>query len=71
LEEPAYEGWQEKMVFNLANSLSQTDKIIRERVYKVFELVHSDLSKRVRDATEMMVTKANMVPRGTNGSLRL
>lgn len=71
LDDPAYEGWQEKMVSNLAKSISQADKPIRENVYSVFRLVDPDLSSRARHAAEMLVVKAGMVPRGMSRSSKL
>lgn len=60
LDDPQYEGWQDKMVSNLSISIAQAPSDIRQRVYKVFRLVHTDLAIRVQETTENLVNALDM-----------
>ncbi|CAI7614023.1 unnamed protein product [Penicillium glandicola] len=60
LDDPQYEGWQDKMVSNLSISIAQATKDVRTRVYQTLHLVHADLAIQVQEATEVLVGAHNM-----------
>ncbi|KAE8377795.1 catalase-like domain-containing protein [Aspergillus bertholletiae] len=62
LDDPQYEGWQDKMVSNLAISIAQATRDVRKRVYQTFNLVHVDLATRVQEATEKLVRSEDIIP---------
>ncbi|KAI1801854.1 putative catalase Cat [Daldinia bambusicola] len=60
--------FQNTIVENMSESLAQTQKDTRERVYHVLELVATDLSERVREATEKQVSGENGISQSKTGS---
>ncbi|KAG4217111.1 hypothetical protein PC116_g34408 [Phytophthora cactorum] len=63
--------FQNSIVVNMSLSLAQTRKEIRERVYDMLELVATDLSERVREATEKLASEKAIISRGEIGSWKL
>ncbi|KAH8599573.1 catalase-like domain-containing protein [Bisporella sp. PMI_857] len=64
--------FQERLVLNLAESISQIDQELREKVFHTFTLVCIDLAERVRDATTKLIASRDLaLRRGRPGSLRL
>lgn len=66
LPELRNQAFQDRMIQNLAESVAQTRKEIRERVYDSFYLVLPELSKRVQEATERIISE-----RGPSASQKL
>ncbi|OOF91475.1 hypothetical protein ASPCADRAFT_9402 [Aspergillus carbonarius ITEM 5010] len=72
LEDDAqYDGWQDKMVYNLSTSICQASTPIREKVYQLFHRVHSEMASRVQTATELSSADMEVAPRGSFGALKL
>ncbi|KAK6953944.1 hypothetical protein Daesc_003906 [Daldinia eschscholtzii] len=63
--------FQNSIVVNMSLSLAQTRKEIRERVYDMLGLVATDLSERVCEATEKLVSEKAIISRGEIGSWKL
>ena len=53
--------FQDRLVQHLAESVAQTRKEIRERVYDTFHLVLPELSNRVREATERIIAEGGPI----------
>lgn len=66
MDDSQYEGWQDKMVSNLSISIAQAPGDIRQRVYKVFRLVHADLATRVQETTENLVNALDVSPQSVS-----
>ncbi|KAL1860005.1 hypothetical protein Plec18167_009490 [Paecilomyces lecythidis] len=63
--------FQDRMVRNICQSVAQTDREIREKTYRTFELVHQGLADRVRRGTEQLVVDSSVAPRRSHPAPRL
>ncbi|KAF7589022.1 hypothetical protein BBP40_004849 [Aspergillus hancockii] len=63
--------FQDRMVQNIAESVAQTRKEIRDRVYQTWNLVHPELARRVQAIAESLAKEAPIAPRGASASARL
>jgi catalase len=63
--------FQDRMVQNIAGSVAQTRKEIRDRVYQTWNLVHPELARRVQAIAESQTEKMSITPRGSSGSVHL
>lgn len=59
--------FQNSIVENMSQSVAQTQQETRKKVYRTLGLIATDLSERVRDATEKLIKEEAVIPRGNAG----
>ncbi|RFU74764.1 chanoclavine synthase catalase [Trichoderma arundinaceum] len=63
--------FQNSLVENMAQSVSQARKEIRAKVYDTLRLIANDLSERVQDVAEKLVAEGTVIPWGKQGLSKL
>ncbi|KAM0462112.1 hypothetical protein ACHAO4_001306 [Trichoderma viride] len=58
LDDPHYEGWQDRMVRSLGRDIASVEMETRDQVFQVLKKIHSELAARVEEKVEERLAQA-------------